>query len=102
MSDIPTLANVAAAPVTTPISPPAQQAAPAPAPAPAQRVTPGSPEWTALTTEQRHDQLRGPPNPRAEGHSPKRDQMEAAAARASGEPDPAAAPADAPPANAQQ
>jgi hypothetical protein len=89
MSDIPTLANVAA-PVTPPVA------------APSQRVTPGSPEWTAMTTEQRHDQLRGPPNPRAEGHSPKRDQMEAAATRAAGEPDPAAAPADAPPADTQK
>jgi hypothetical protein len=81
MSDIPTLA-------TTPTSsaPPAAASSPAPAPAPAPaRVTPGSPEWTALTTEQRHDQLRGPPNPRAQGYSPARDQREAAAARAAGE-----------------
>src|SRR5205814_9621061 len=35
--------------------------------------------------EQRHEQLRGPPNPRAQGHSPKRDQLEAAAARGAGE-----------------
>jgi hypothetical protein len=55
------------------------------------------------TTEQRHDQLRGPPNPRAQGYSPARDQREAAAARAAGEPDPAAAPAaDAPAADTQK
>jgi hypothetical protein len=103
MPDIPTLATT-----PTPSAPPAAASSPAPAPPPTQqaaptRVTPGSPEWSALTTEQRIDQRRGPPNPRAEGHSPKRDQMEAAAARA-GEPDPAApAPAaDAPPADAQK
>jgi hypothetical protein len=91
MSDGPTLATVAtaspasAAPVV-PSAAPAQQSGPAPAPAAGQRVTPGTPEWAALTTEQRHDQLRGPPNPRAVGHSPARDQREAAAARAAGEP----------------
>jgi hypothetical protein len=89
MSDGPTLATVAtaspasAAPVV-PSAAPAQQSGPAPAPW--QRVTPGTPEWAALTTEQRHDQLRGPANPRAVGHSPARDQREAAAARAAGEP----------------
>jgi hypothetical protein len=106
MPDIPTLATT-----PTPSAPPAAASSPAPAPAPSQqaapapaaRVTPGSPEWAALTTEQRIDQRRGPPNPRAEGHSPKRDQMEAAAARAAGEPDPAAAaPGDAPRADAQK
>jgi hypothetical protein len=92
---------------TTPSAPPAPASSPAPAPAqqaaPA-RVTPGSPEWTALTTEQRHEQLRGPPNPRAQGYSPARDQREAAAARAAGEPDPAApaSTADAPPADTQK
>jgi hypothetical protein len=44
-----------------------------------------------MTPAQRHDQLRGPPNPRAVGHSPARDQREEAAARAAGEPPPAAA-----------
>src|SRR3982074_388623 len=92
MSDTPTLATTNATP-----SAPAQQPAPAVA-----KPVPGSKEFAALTTEQRHEQLRGPPNPRAEGHSPKRDQMEAAAARAAGEPDPTAAPADAAPANAQK
>jgi hypothetical protein len=55
---------------------PAPRAAPA-APA-SQRVTPGSPEWNALTKEQRHEQLRGPANPRAKGYSPARDHREAA------------------------
>jgi hypothetical protein len=54
-------------------------------PAPSQRVTPGTPEWGALSAEQRHAALRGPANPRAVGHSPARDQREAAAARAAGE-----------------
>src|SRR5471030_1196738 len=91
MSDGPTLATVAtaspasAAPMV-PSAAPAQQSGPAPAPAAWERVTPGTAEWAALTTEQRHDQLRGPPNPRAVGHSPARDQREAAAARAAGEP----------------
>jgi hypothetical protein len=39
---------------------------------------------TALTTEQRHAALRGPPNPRAQGHSPSRDHWEEVAARARG------------------
>jgi hypothetical protein len=60
-----------------------------PAPAPAPRVTPGSPEWGALTTEQRHEQLRGPPNPRAQGHSPSRNHWEEVAARARGDAPPA-------------
>jgi hypothetical protein len=73
---------------------PAPRAAPQP-PAPAQqpapaRPTPGSKAWAEMTTEQRHEQLRGPPNPRAVGHSPARDQREAAAARAAGEAPPAA------------
>jgi hypothetical protein len=34
-----------------------------------------------MPAEQRHAQLRGPPNPRAEGHSPARDTYEAAAAK---------------------
>jgi hypothetical protein len=83
MSDIPTLATT-----PTPSAPPAAASSPAPAqqaaPA-APKPTPGSPEWSALTQEQRHEQLRGPPNPRAVGHSPSRDQREAAAARAAGE-----------------
>jgi hypothetical protein len=101
MSDGPTLATVAtaspasAAPVV-PSAAPAQQSGPAPAAG--QRVTPGTPEWAALTAEQRHAALRGPENPRARGHSPAVEQREAAAARAAGEPpqdpgavDPAAA-----------
>jgi hypothetical protein len=65
---------------------PSQQPAPAAAPAVAKPVLPGSKAWAEMTTEQRHAQLRGPANPRAVGHSPKRDQMEEAAARAAGEP----------------
>jgi hypothetical protein len=95
MSTEPSAAPLSAA------SPPAPSPQSAPSPA-AAKPLPGSPEWTALTTEQRHEQLRGPPNPRAQGHSPARDQREAAAARAAGEPDPAVAPADAPPANAEK
>jgi hypothetical protein len=83
MSDITTLATTA-----TPSTPPAGGSSPAPsqpaAPAVAKPV-PGSKEFAALTTGQRHEQLRGPPNPRAVGHSPKRDQMEEAAARDAGE-----------------
>lgn len=92
-------APAAAAPASPPPIPPTAPVAPA---APA-KVTPGSKAWAEMTTEQRHDQLRGPPNPRATGHSPARDQREAAAAHA-GEPDPAApAPAaDAPPADTQK
>ncbi|TYL83617.1 hypothetical protein [Bradyrhizobium cytisi] len=84
------------------MAPPPPVAAPAPssAPAPAQRVAPGSPEWNALTTEQRHEQLRGPENPRARGHSPAREQREAAAARASGPQPQTAPPAAAEPAAA--
>jgi hypothetical protein len=89
MPEAPTLATVAtaspasAAPVA-PSAAPAQQSGPAPAPG--QRVTPGTPEWAALTTEQRHAALRGPENPRARGHSPAVEQRQAAAARAAGEP----------------
>jgi hypothetical protein len=90
----------AAAPAAPAARAPAPTSSPAPS-APA-KVTPGSAEWNALTTEQRHDQLRGPPNPRATGHSPARDQREAAAARATGEPDPAAPAADAPPADTEK
>jgi hypothetical protein len=78
MSD--TLATVAATPSATA------------APAPSQRVTPGTPEWAALTTEQRHSELRGPANPRARGHSPARDHREAVAAQATGQDAPAATP----------
>ena len=93
-----TLATVASPPTPAdpgelgPSAAPAPRAAPQ-SPAPAQRVTPGTPEWSALTTEQRHEQLRGPANPRARGHSPAVEQREAAAARAAGEPpqDPTAA-----------
>jgi hypothetical protein len=38
-----------------------------------------------MSAEQRHEQLRGPPNPRARGHSPAVEQRQAAAARAAGE-----------------
>jgi hypothetical protein len=38
-----------------------------------------------MSTEQRHAQLRGPPNPRWRGHSPARDHWDAVAARAAGE-----------------
>jgi hypothetical protein len=89
MPDIPTLAttptpSAPAAPANPPASAPSQQAATAPA----QRVTPNTPEWGALTIEQRHAALRGPENPRARGHSPAVEQREAAAARAAGEPPP--------------
>ena len=83
---------------TSPGTPPAAGNSPAPAPAqqaapaPAARVTPGSKAWAEMAPEQRHAQLRGSPNPRAIGHSPKRDQMEEAAARASGEGTPGEAP----------
>jgi hypothetical protein len=66
------------------------------------RVMPGSKEWSELTQAQRHEQLRGPPNPRAQGHSPHRDQREAAAARAAGEPAPSAPSVDAPALNAEK
>jgi hypothetical protein len=101
--------------VDAPAAPGPQSTGPAPAAAPAPiltdrtgraaapsapaKVTPGSPEWANLTTEQRHAQLRGPENPRARGYSPAVEQREAAAARAAGEPpkgpaaDPAAPPA---------
>jgi hypothetical protein len=95
-----------------PASPSPLPTVPAPVAAPPQatpsaqgaKVTPGSKAWAEMTPAQRHDQLRGPPNPRATGHSPARDQREAADARAAGEPDPAApAPVDdAPPADTQK
>jgi hypothetical protein len=81
-------------------APPQQQSAPAPA---AAKPLPGSREFAELPLAQQHDLRRGPPNPRATGYSPARDQREAAAARAAGEPDPAAAaPGDAPRADAQK
>ena len=92
-----TLAN--AAPSPPPADPgefgpsitPAPRAAPAPQAAPAPpKVTPGSKEWSQLTPEQRHAQLRGPENPRARGWSPAIERREAAAARATGEAPPAA------------
>jgi hypothetical protein len=83
MSDAPTLATAAAPSATAAPAPSAAPAQPA-ATAPAQRVTPNTPEWAALSAEQRHEQLRGPPNPRAQGHSPARDTYEAAAARRDG------------------
>jgi hypothetical protein len=88
-SETPTFATVAtaspasAAPVVVPSAAPAQQSGPAPAPG--QHIAPGTPEWAALTTEQRHAALRGPENPRARGHSPAVEQREAAAARTAGE-----------------
>jgi hypothetical protein len=81
------LAAVIAPTAISPSSPPApsppQPTAPPSAPA---RVTPGSKAWAEMTADQRHDQLRGPPNPRARGHSPAVEQRQAAAARAAGEP----------------
>jgi hypothetical protein len=76
-----TLATIGAAPpaATPPASPPPQQAEPAAG------VTPGSKAWAEMTPAQRHEQLRGPPNPRARGHSPARDHQEEVAARARGE-----------------
>jgi hypothetical protein len=80
---------VSAPPAAAPAAAPAQQTSPAAAPraapqapAPVQRVTPGTPEWAALSAEQRHAALRGPENPRARGHSPHVEQREAAAAKA--------------------
>ena len=99
MSD--TLANVASPPTPAdpgelgPSAAPAPRAAPQ-SQAPAQRVTPGTPEWAALTTEQRHAALRGPENPRSRGHSPARDQREAVAARPPGQEAPAADPSEDP------
>src|ERR1700688_4293556 len=104
MSDIPTLATTptpsaapaaGSPPVSAPV--PAQHAAPAPS----QRVTPNTPEWAALTTEQRYAALRGPENPRARGHSPAIEQREAAAARTAGEP-PAGDDPEAPTANSAE
>jgi hypothetical protein len=100
MPDIPTLATTptpSAAPSAGSPPVPAQHAAPAPS----QRVTPGTPEWAALTQEQRHSELRGPENPRARGHSPAIEQREAAAARAAGEP-PAGDHPEAPAANSAE
>lgn len=86
MSDPETLANITGA---SPM--PAAPAQPsAPAPSPSAPVTPGSAEWYDLPAEARHAQLRGPENPRARGHSPARDQREAAAARGEGPAAPAA------------
>jgi hypothetical protein len=91
MPDAPTLATT-----PTPSAAPAPRAAPQ-SPAPSQqRVTPGTPEWAALTTEQRHAALRGPANPRSVGHSPARDQREAVAARPPGQEAPAADPSGEP------
>jgi hypothetical protein len=88
MSD--TLATVASPPAPADPGELGPSTAPAPRAAPqspaSQRVTPGTPEWAALTTEQRHAAIRGPENPRARGHSPAAEQREAAAARAAGEP----------------
>jgi hypothetical protein len=74
------------------------------APPAAAKVTPGSKAWAEMTTEQRHDQLRGAPNPRARGHSPAVEQREAAAAKAAGNPpeEPTAADPNAPPAHSAE
>src|ERR1700675_4833687 len=80
----------AAAPAPQSVITPEQHAVAATAPA---KVTPGSKAWAEMTPEQRHEQLRGPENPRARGHSPAVEQREAAAARAAGEQPTAADPA---------
>lgn len=67
------------------VTPAAAPAAPQPATPAAAKPVPGSEAWAKLTPEQRHAQLRGPENPRSRGHSPARDQREAAAARSAGE-----------------
>ena len=91
MSDAPTLATAptpSAAPAAVPSSP-SPQITP-----PATPITPGSKAWVEISPEQRHAQLRGPENPRSRGHSPARDQREAAAAaQAPGHDAPAADPA---------
>jgi len=66
----------------------------------ASRVTPGSKAWAEMTPEQRHAQLRGPENPRSRGHSPARDQREAAAQRSEAPPAADTPSADRPPADA--
>jgi len=53
-----------------------------------------------MTPEQRHAQLRGPENPRSRGHSPARDQREAAAQRSEAPPAADTPSADRPPADA--
>jgi hypothetical protein len=90
MPEVPVPATLAttASPPVPPTSPqsaitPEQHAVAATAPA---KVTPGSKAWAEMTPEARHEQLRGPPNPRARGYSPAVEQREAAAARAAGEP----------------
>jgi hypothetical protein len=84
-----TLANAASPPADPgefgPSVTPAPRPAPQATPASPQRVSPGTPEWAALTQEQRHAALRGPENPRSRGYSPARDQREAVAAPAAGE-----------------
>jgi hypothetical protein len=84
MSD--TLATTTAAP-SAPSADPGELGPPiAPRAAPtAVTPAPGSKAWADMPAEARHAQLRGPANPRAVGHSPAREQREAAAARASGE-----------------
>jgi hypothetical protein len=99
MTDTPTLATT-----PTPSAAPAAGSPPASAPVPAQHaapasaapVTPGSKAWAEMTQEQRHAQLRGPENPRSRGHSPARDQREAAAARTPGQDAPATDPSGEP------
>jgi hypothetical protein len=82
------------APAAATPSAPSPQIAPAPAP-----VTPGSKAWAEMTPEQRHEQLRGPANPRSRGYSPARDQREAAATRSPGEAPPSADQQQVPPAD---
>jgi len=105
MSD--TLATVASPPAHAdngelgPSVAPAPRTVPQPQ-APSQRVTPGTPEWAALTTEQRHAALRGPENPRARGHSPAIEQREAAAAKAGNLPEQPVVDPNAPPAHSTE
>src|SRR5437879_4610365 len=80
-------------------------AAPVPQPsvaAPAAKVTPGSKAWAEMTPEQRHEQLRGPENPRARGHSPARDMREEAAQKTAAPEQRVEPQGDAPPANAEK
>jgi hypothetical protein len=77
------MVDAPAAPVPQSVVTPEQHAVAATAPA---KVTPGSKAWAEMSAEQRHAQLRGPDNPRARGHSPARDQREAAAAAPGADP----------------
>jgi hypothetical protein len=83
MVDAPTVATTST--VTAPPAPSTSTLSDRSGQPAAVKPVPGSKEFAALTAEQRHEQLRGPPNPRARGHSPAVEQREAAAARAAGE-----------------